>query len=391
MAFAAIFDVVKNILEESLPEKAHPILSLAKSDQEKKLKRKADNYSDDENGSYYSFSKSERAAWIRQPIAAGGVRRPTVVNGAQINKSSGPEFECEKARERRLKRQATQGIVALFNAVRQHQSTVEKQLGASAPLLLQKEKVITGYTASDFLDRLSAGLPGSTSKVSKSDAPDNEPAAKRRNLYPGTTSSVKTEKHYITMSFLKNDSIFDLTGLSLGDFTLSHDSESAPTLKPSADSEETKNADSRENTAPVQLTENKLKTGEGSTEANQLGLAKLAIRHDIMSHISGIISDLVAIDMKYSELTSITNPKVESRPQAPSGDLVSRSCNTPLETLHNFTIAELRTQLESLKSFISDLDAKYFEVARAAQEKIKNLEQANSNLTAEVERLRKVY
>lgn len=107
-----------------------------------------------------------------------------IINGvpAQITKVNRPEFECEKARERRLKRQATQGVVALFNALKQHQSTVEKQLSASAPLLLQKERVLTAYTASDFLDRLSAGLPGSKSKIPKCDDSDSEPVPIKRNL-----------------------------------------------------------------------------------------------------------------------------------------------------------------------------------------------------------------
>lgn len=69
MAFSAIFDVVKNILEESLPGNVHPILSLAKSDQQKNLKRKPDEHSADEDNGYYSFSKSERAAWIRQVLS----------------------------------------------------------------------------------------------------------------------------------------------------------------------------------------------------------------------------------------------------------------------------------------------------------------------------------
>nr|CDS25685.1 RRP15 protein [Hymenolepis microstoma] len=202
MAFAAIFDVVQKLLEETIPENVHPILALAKTDQEKKSKRNADR-SSDEDGSHFSYSKSERVAWIRQcykkPISAAGVHRPAFSDGAppQIAKASASEIECEKARERRLKRQATQGVVALFNAVRQYQSTVDKQLDASAPLLLQKEKVITGYTASDFLDRLSAGLPGSKPKTPKTDDTNvDEPVPKRRKLssFPETTYSVKIEK-----------------------------------------------------------------------------------------------------------------------------------------------------------------------------------------------------
>ncbi|VDL39758.1 unnamed protein product, partial [Hymenolepis diminuta] len=130
---------------------------------------------------------------------------------------------------------------------------------------------------------------------------------------------------------------------------------------------------------------------KGCSEGSQLGLAKLAIRHDIMDQISTILSDLVAIDMKYSKLAEITNTKVEPRPQAASRNLVPQIDKTPLDTLHNFTISELHKQLGSVRNYIQDLDLKYSDVARGVEEKILNLEQANINLIAEVERLRKFY
>ncbi|VUZ54607.1 unnamed protein product [Hymenolepis diminuta] len=219
------------------------------------------------------------------------------------------------------------------------------------------------------------------------------------------------------MSFLKNDSIFDVTGISLTDFTLSYDSELVPLSKSQGKVEEDKDFSSKEIDSPVQKSETtesgkvglaKLNSEgsvpvkqsqdvpskpevKGCSEGSQLGLAKLAIRHDIMDQISTILSDLVAIDMKYSKLAEITNTKVEPRPQAASRNLVPQIDKTPLDTLHNFTISELHKQLGSVRNYIQDLDLKYSDVARGVEEKILNLEQANINLIAEVERLRKFY
>lgn len=99
------------------------------------------------------------------------------------------EFESEKARERRLKRQATQGVVALFNAVKQHQSLVDGKLDSSGPLYLQKEKVITGYSASDFLDRLSTGLPAKP-KSTKLDLSDTDVTTKKRKIHTSTCEHI---------------------------------------------------------------------------------------------------------------------------------------------------------------------------------------------------------
>ncbi len=107
----------------------------------------------------------------------------------EVLRANPSDVECEKARERRLRRQATQGVVALFNAVRQHQSAVEKQLDGTGPLVFQKEKVLTDLSASDFLDRLSAGLPGAKAKTSATtkpvlvdEVPQAKPAAPKRKL-----------------------------------------------------------------------------------------------------------------------------------------------------------------------------------------------------------------
>ncbi len=64
MALSAVIDVIQRILRETVPEGIHPILSLAKTDQEKQKQSKRDADSDDEGKT--SWSKTERTAWLRQ-------------------------------------------------------------------------------------------------------------------------------------------------------------------------------------------------------------------------------------------------------------------------------------------------------------------------------------
>ncbi|CAH8465592.1 unnamed protein product [Dicrocoelium dendriticum] len=166
MNFAVIVDVVQKILAEPLPPEKHPILALAKTDAErlrvKELKLKADENAFSKLG---TISDAERRLWIRQgykkPLAAAGLRHyHPCLNTRPVKRiASQAEVESEHARERRLRSQATRGVVALFNAVRQHQSALSSQLENSNLLETQKERILTQMTTSDFLDRLSAGLP----------------------------------------------------------------------------------------------------------------------------------------------------------------------------------------------------------------------------------------
>ncbi|KAL5107955.1 RRP15-like protein [Taenia crassiceps] len=190
MAFAAISDVVRKILEEPLSANKHQILSLAKTDQEKRAKFEVECVSVPGDLCHLAWSKSDRAIWLRHV----GVRRlvNTDCPSAEASKANRAEIECERARERRLKRHATQGVVALFNAVQQHQSVLEKHLDVTGPLVFQREKVVTGFTASDFLDRLSAGLPGAKAKPVKETISDVSSAPKGSK--PDSLLSLRTVK-----------------------------------------------------------------------------------------------------------------------------------------------------------------------------------------------------
>ena len=66
MSFAAIVDVINKTLAEPLPASTCPILLLAKTDQQKRSKFKADDYSDEENAASASAGKFGRRSWTLQ-------------------------------------------------------------------------------------------------------------------------------------------------------------------------------------------------------------------------------------------------------------------------------------------------------------------------------------
>lgn len=147
----------------------------------------------------------------------------------------------------------------------------------------------------------------------------------------------------------------------------------------------------KENACLAKLTDiPELNDGSGRS----LSVLKACVRHDIMEQISPIMSELVAIDLKYSELAQIIASQDRERTKSPIQDsiLVNDDLKrSPLEDLHAYTISELRSQLGALRAFIQDLDAKYFEVARYVQDRIEKLEQCKSELSSEIERLRRFY
>uniref|UniRef100_A0A094ZZY3 RRP15-like protein n=1 Tax=Schistosoma haematobium TaxID=6185 RepID=A0A094ZZY3_SCHHA len=134
MGFKVIREILLQLLEENIPKDSHPILCLAKTDQERaKAKRRRE-----------------------------GIQRNTGDKAARDVSSR--EYLSEFEREKRLRCQATRGTVALFNAVKQHQTNIGKQLQGSKSGF-EEERILTQVTTSDFLDRLSAGI--SAPKLSK--------------------------------------------------------------------------------------------------------------------------------------------------------------------------------------------------------------------------------
>ncbi|KAG8265179.1 pre-60S ribosomal particles component, partial [Homalodisca vitripennis] len=60
----------------------------------------------------------------------------------------------EKDREKVLQKVATRGVVQLFNAVREHQKTLEKDLEDAGPIEHKKDKVLKSLDKRAFLDVL---------------------------------------------------------------------------------------------------------------------------------------------------------------------------------------------------------------------------------------------
>ncbi|CAH8628208.1 unnamed protein product [Schistosoma bovis] len=167
MGFKVIREILLQLLEENIPKDSHPILCLAKTDQERaKAKRRREGIDDEDEGSLISIARKKRRIWLKQayvsPIAFAGIQRNTGDKAARDVSSR--EYLSEFEREKRLRCQATRGTVALFNAVKQHQTNIGKQLQGSKSGF-EEERILTQVTTSDFLDRLSAGI--SAPKLSK--------------------------------------------------------------------------------------------------------------------------------------------------------------------------------------------------------------------------------
>ncbi len=134
-----------------------------------------------------------------------------------------------------------------------------------------------------------------------------------------------------------------------------------------------------------------------TVDEEQQMLTKLMLhtRYDVMEQFSGVFSDLVAIDHKYSSLAKLCPPKdVGGNPTAKELDRPALSVNakpSSLESLHSFTISELHSHIESVREYLKELDGKYAGVAHAVQARVEQLECQNKELIAEVERLRKFY
>ncbi|VDO87887.1 unnamed protein product [Schistosoma margrebowiei] len=159
MGFKVIREILLQLLEENIPKDSHPILCLAKTDQERaKAKRRREGIDDEDEGSLISIARKKRRIWLKQ----ARIQRNTGDKAARDVSSR--EYLSEFEREKRLRCQATRGTVALFNAVKQHQTNIGKQLQGSKSGF-EEERILTQVTTSDFLDRLSAGI--SAPKLSK--------------------------------------------------------------------------------------------------------------------------------------------------------------------------------------------------------------------------------
>ncbi|KAL5107981.1 hypothetical protein TcWFU_007411 [Taenia crassiceps] len=150
------------------------------------------------------------------------------------------------------------------------------------------------------------------------------------------------------MNFSSKGSIFECTGSSIADFTLSglEEGDSVPKLSVNSAHEETKQLNSKDKCS-----------------------AQLADRPESNDDLD----------------RSLTVLKVHHRARNESRHLYGT------QFWLTMTRKEHHWKLSALRVFIQDLDAKYFEVARRVQERIEKLEECKSELSSEVERLRRFY
>uniref|UniRef100_A0A5K3FPP0 BZIP transcription factor n=1 Tax=Mesocestoides corti TaxID=53468 RepID=A0A5K3FPP0_MESCO len=191
------------------------------------------------------------------------------------------------------------------------------------------------------------------------------------------------------MSLSNIDSIFDCTVLPATDFTVSFAAENEQSKNAAANADQQQHADfeHKENIPPPNL---QAVRDLHPNKDQDLTMLKISARHDIMEQISAAVLDLVAVDAKYSALTDLCATKYEKAANSPRRDtpVTDVQKRSPLEVLYTFMIGELRDQLSSLRFFIRELDVKYFEAAKSAQEQIARLEIDNRRLAMEIERLR---
>lgn len=82
----------------------------------------------------------------------------------------------DKEHERRLNRIATRGVVQLFNAVRQHQSSLTDQLDAAGGSTIKTERVLASVGKQQLMQRLGVDLPQQTASNDTRPSADSKAA-----------------------------------------------------------------------------------------------------------------------------------------------------------------------------------------------------------------------
>lgn len=164
MGFTALNSTLIKIFSEAVPNNCHPILSLAKTDQQRLEVKKLSL--DDEDDKLHSVEQNKKQRlWRRQAYKLPLTAATSTRNMNELIDYCSHEYYSEASREKRLRLNAIKGTVALFNAVREHQVSINRKNCDSKMSDFQKENILTEITTSDFLDRLSAGI--STSKINE--------------------------------------------------------------------------------------------------------------------------------------------------------------------------------------------------------------------------------
>ena len=88
---------------------------------------------------------------------------------------SKPDTVRDRARERRLAKVATRGVVQLFNAVREQQKSIKSQLDVAGKSTVKRDKVFKSIDKEGFLEVLSGNKRRLESAVGRGSAPVKVP------------------------------------------------------------------------------------------------------------------------------------------------------------------------------------------------------------------------
>lgn len=105
-----------------------------------------------------------------------------------------PDIVKDRAREKKLAKVATRGVVQLFNAVREQQKTLKTQLAAAGQSVVKRDKVFKNIDKDGFLEVLS----GNKKKRTTTNVEENRASKKHK-------SEVKEEEDEGTWSVLRDD------------------------------------------------------------------------------------------------------------------------------------------------------------------------------------------
>ena len=92
----------------------------------------------------------------RREVGEDGEERKTKKEVDEIGRSR-PDVVRDRARERKLAKIATRGVVQLFNAVREQQKSLKVQLDEAGKSIRKREKVFKNIDREGFLDVLDGG------------------------------------------------------------------------------------------------------------------------------------------------------------------------------------------------------------------------------------------
>ncbi|RWS30362.1 RRP15-like protein [Leptotrombidium deliense] len=153
-------DCVNKILNSNKSSKKCILLKALKDKdvEQRKLKKTSvekiefvDSEGNVKNDESHSSDESEPNVSTFQKTDDISVKRKSGKLDSDVRTKKRPEINDH---ERKLNALATKGVIHLFNTVLQQQQTIEEKLNKAGPSETKKDKVLSQFTKSKFLDKL---------------------------------------------------------------------------------------------------------------------------------------------------------------------------------------------------------------------------------------------